>query len=126
MVLTSRRPAEHQGRNLFYSERSTEVAPWSTPVAISELNSEGNDSEGRLLRGGLVMVFSSDRVGSDGRDIYYAERASLAEPFSQPQRLPDVNSTAEDFDPWLTEDLSYMVFCSDRSGNTELYQTWRR
>jgi len=126
MVFTSRRPAEHAGRNLFIASRQTLTDPWEEPIARSELNSSGDDSEGRLVWNGLVMVFSSDRPGSNGRDLYYAVRESLKDPFSEPQPVPGVNSLADDSDPWLSEDLSYMMFSSDRSGNTELYQTWRR
>ena len=123
MVLTSRRPAAHAGRNLFLASRQTQTDAWGEPIAASEFNSSGDDSEGRLAWGGLVMVFSSDRPGSDRRDLYHAVRDPLEDKFSELHPLQELNSLADDSDPWVSEDLSYLVFSSDRSGNTELYET---
>ena len=76
------------------------------------------------MAGGLRLYFSSDRAGT-GRDLYVAERPSLSEPFSAPQPISELNTPSLEADPWLSPDLRYLVFASDRSGDSEIYEAWR-
>jgi hypothetical protein len=36
-----------------------------------------------------------------------------------------LNSPALDADPWLSEDLHYVIFTSARDGTQRLYEAWR-
>lgn len=54
-----------------------------------------------------------------------AERATAADPFTNLRELAELNSTATDWDPWISEDGRYLMFGSDRSGNHEIYEASR-
>jgi hypothetical protein len=77
-----------------------------------------------LTPDGKVALFASDRPdGVGGVDIYRASRASTAEPFSPPELVPNINTTADDLDPQLTADGQELFFSSTR--NTGTYRLWR-
>lgn len=55
----------------------------ATPVA--ELNSAASDFRPNVRRGGLEIVFDSNRGGTlGGQDLYFATRSSVFEPWSTP------------------------------------------
>ncbi|MEO8180940.1 MAG: hypothetical protein ABI895_19065 [Deltaproteobacteria bacterium] len=109
--------------DLWRATRTTPSNAFGTPVAVTELNSAGNDAGIFLTADGLVALFGSDRSGSSGVDIYRATRASTSTPFSTPQRVSALNSSADDFDPQLTADGQELFFASTRSTGT--YRIWR-
>ena len=125
MVAETDRPGGAGGHDLYQTTRATVNDPWGTLEPIPGVNTASNEYAGRFVLGGLGIVFCSDRNRLNGQDIYYAERASLSEPFSTAQPLGGVNTAGDDFDPWPSEDLRYIVFASDRSGNAEIYEAWR-
>jgi len=84
-----------------------------------------DDSEGRLVDGGLELFMSSNRNAANGFDLYVAQRASLADAFSTPQPIAELDTPANEADPWLSEDGHYLVYSSDQSGSTEVYEAWR-
>ena len=90
---------------------------------MTELNSIGNDAGIFLTADGRVALFGSDRSGSAGVDIYRATRANTISPFSTPQRISALNSSADDLDPQLTADGTELFFASTRSTGT--YRIWR-
>jgi hypothetical protein len=53
-------------------------------------------------------------------------RTSLGSPFAAPMRIPmsDLDSDHADSDPWLSFDGRYMVFCTSRTGNDEIFDVW--
>ena len=54
-------------------------------------------------------------------DIYYASREGIDELFSNAQAVPDVNSSEQDGNSFLSADGCELVFSSLRSGNADLY-----
>jgi hypothetical protein len=110
--------------DLWRATRSSRSDAFGTPVAVTELNSTGNDAGIFLTADGLVALFASDRSGgSGGMDIYRATRASTSSPFSMPERVSALNSNADDFDAQLTADSTEVFFASTR--NTGTYRLWR-
>jgi hypothetical protein len=110
--------------DLWRATRTARSNAFGTPVSVTELNSSGNDAGIFLTSDGLVALFASDRTGGlGGVDIYRATRASTSSPFSTPQRLTAVNSSADDFDPQLTADSQELFFASTRGTGT--YRIWR-
>jgi hypothetical protein len=125
MVVETNQPGGAGGHDLYQTSRATVTDPWGPIEPVPGVNTAANEYAGRFVLGGLGIVFCSDRDRLNGQDIFYAERASLSEAFSTAQPLGGVNTNADDFDPWPSEDLSYIVFASDRSGNAEIYEAWR-
>ena len=60
-----------------------------------------------------VIVFTTN-MNDAGRDIFFATRSEPAEPFSSPQVVPGVNSTASDQDTFLSRDGCELWFGSTR------------
>ena len=125
MVVEENGPGGVGGHDLYLTSRPTLQAPWGTPQLIDGVNSPSNETAGRLVLGGRVLVFCSNRNWSTGEDIYYAVREDLDASFSEPEPLPGVNTDANDFDPWPSEDFRYLVFASNRDGSADLYETSR-
>jgi hypothetical protein len=93
-------------------------------VAVTELNSIGNDAGVYLTADGKVAFFASDRSGgAGGVDLYRAVRSSTSTAFSAPQRIAALSSSADDIDPQLTADGQELFFASNRS--TGFYRIWR-
>lgn len=64
----------------------------------------------------------SDRAGGQGgQDIYVAHRASINDPWGPLQNIgPKINSTANDYCPFVTPDGSKLLFLSNRAGGPGL------
>jgi hypothetical protein len=131
----------------YLATRETPGAPFGAPVAISELDySDRSTVDGFLTDDGLTLFFSSaplaqaadgavapvdagrpvdgGRPGDAGvanSDLFVAWRRSTNEPFSVTQPLDDLNTTADERDPWLTPDGTTLYFTSDRGGTLNIY-----
>lgn len=94
---------------------------------VEEVNTAFNDAQPNVRRDNLEMFFWSDRPGSQGPDIYSAERASALDPWSEPVRLgPAVNSSAGETRPSLSWDGTTLYFGSTRvGGQSDIYVTTR-
>jgi hypothetical protein len=95
--------------------------------------------DGFLSDDGLTMFFSSapvlapaDAGGSaadagktDGgvasSDLFVAWRLSTSAPFLITQPLDDLNTAADERDPWLSPDGKTLYFTSDRGGVLSIY-----
>jgi Tol biopolymer transport system component len=92
--------------------------PAATQVPV--INSTGageGDADPAPSADERVIVFSSTRGGGAGQgDLYYATRASAAQDFGAPSRIPVVNGGADDGDPMLSPDGCTLYFSSTRNG----------
>jgi hypothetical protein len=123
MVISSRRSGN---MDMFISTRASSSDPWSTPVAITELNLAMEDGAGRLLRGDLELWFHSARPGgTGGTDLWVATRPSITDPFGAPVELAELNSTSADWDLWVSADTRYLVFGTYRLGHYEIHEAAR-
>ena len=126
LALHSNRSGGAGSQDLYESVRATRTDPWSVPQPIAGLNTADLEGDGYFLAGGLTILFHSDRPGGRGGvDLYLATRSATDQPFATPQPLVEVNTTNDDSDPWLSDDLRYLVFASNISGNQELYEASR-
>lgn len=95
------------------------------PRALEGINrvtsDEGNPS---LTADERVIVFSSNSDGDT--DLYFALRRSIAEPFSEPREIPDVNSESQDSHVYISPDGCELLFASNRpggAGDMDIYST---
>lgn len=115
-------------RDLFETTRTDAVAVWAAPVAIDSVNTTAEERSPALADGGLAILFGSDRAGALGlHDLFIAHRPALGEPFAAAAPLADadLNTTADEDDPWLSPDGRTLYFSSDRSGDSEIYEATR-
>jgi hypothetical protein len=114
----ARRDDDDDDYDLYVARRSGTQAPWSTAVAIDELNTDKEESDAFVVRGGQQLIFT--RSG----DLYLTVRAADGR-YGAAEAIADVNSERDDRDAWASDDLRTLVFSSDRSGEYLLYQAVR-
>jgi hypothetical protein len=139
---TAINPASGGNYQTYLTTRATEGAPFEAPVAIPELDfADRSTVDAFLTDDGLTMFFSSAPLGEpadaavstpDGgktadagaanSDLFVAWRRSTSERFSvPPQALDDLNTSADERDPWLTPDGTTLYFTSTRGGALNIY-----
>jgi hypothetical protein len=84
-------------------------------TAVTRLQSAGNDWDA-VSQDDLVIYFNRDA------DLYGATRDTDAEPFSNIEALSELNTEAEETDPWLSLDGKTLLFASNRDGAGALYE----
>jgi Tol biopolymer transport system component len=116
LYFSSTRPDPVGGSDLYMSEM---VGAWSfAPAAlVPDVNSDYDDMQPSVRRDGREIVFSSNRPGSLGFDIWSASRDSIADTWSTPVNLgSNVNSTANETRPSLSWDAKMLLFGTTRTG----------
>lgn len=85
--------------------------------------SESHEFDPALTADQLVMVFGSSRPAtpSGPSDLWFATRAAKTDPFGTPQRVPGLESSGNESDPWLSADGCRVYFSSSREGDTDLF-----
>lgn len=126
LVFYSDRSGGAGGRDLYISSRASENDPWNEPSPLAAINSPEHDSNPYLASGASLLFFDSGRPGGQGaRDLYVASRPTISDSFDSPTPLAELNSESDEVDAWISADLRYLVFASDRSGRFQLYETRR-
>lgn len=121
MPLSSERDAAGRYQT-FLALRESVTAPFAAPRAIPELSfADRSTVDAFLTDDGLTLLYSSGPP-LEPADLYLAARSSLNEPFFAWAPLDDLNTPAEERDPWLSPDGSKLFFVSDRAGTMNIYQ----
>jgi len=112
-------------------ESPAQWSDWSEPVNLGlPVNSDFADVPGHVSKDGLSFyIFSgSARGGGVGNlDLWVSRRDSVDDAWGTPQNLgTTVNSTLRDVNPTLSADEHRLYFASDRSGNFDLYVSYRQ
>lgn len=112
--------------NLFMSVRADRGAGWPVPRPIAELNTAGSEGNA-FLDPTLHHLFYDTDLGASRPDaeIVVTTRPSVDAPFGAPVAIDELNSPMHDLDPWVSPDLRYVVFASERDGIGELYEARR-
>jgi len=118
----------------YLAARPAVGTPFGTPALIAELAFPDRSTvDGSLTDDGLTLFFSSTPVvqAPDGAaptdaaaptgDLYVAWRRSTNELFAMTQPLGDLNTPADERDPWLSPDGKLLFFTSDRGGVLSIY-----
>jgi hypothetical protein len=112
------------GSRLYYSaltmpqtielvERASVSSAFQSPVEVVVTNMIGI-ADPSLSPDELVMVFSSTSGAT--RDIYYAVRDRIDDPFRPPHEVPGVNGPGDDGDADISWDGCEVIFSSNRVG----------
>jgi Tol biopolymer transport system component len=107
--------------------RPTRASSFGAPTAITELTFPDHTTVDAFLSDdGLTMFYASAPPGAK-LDLYVAWRKTTAQPFSVAVPLDDLNTAADERDPWLSPDGTVFYFSSDRSGLLQIYEVaaWR-
>lgn len=120
LCIVSSKRAGSQPYGLYRFERAEPDESFGTPTLLEEVVSSADEYDPDLRSDGRVLAFHSLRLGNS--QLFWTSRPTRRDPFATPQPLAETASEHADAAPALAEDLSYLMFSSDRSGNSELYE----
>ena len=113
------------GRDLYVASRPTRALDFTNVRLVEGLNSSETDHMPWFSSDELTVYFASTRSGSaESSNIWFAHRQSLADGFSPPEPLSNVNSEVKDESPALTADQLTLFFVSERSGGPGNFDIW--
>jgi len=96
-----------------------QFSDWSAPANLdAPVNTAASEQAAFISKDGLSLYFASNRTGGlGGTDIWVSRRASLDEPWGEPENLgAPINSASSEFAPSLTIDGHTLFFQSTRPG----------
>ncbi len=114
--------------DLFVTTRSSLSQPWSDPVALDEINTDGDEAFPALSADGLTLVFAdtfvqaSRRAGNlGGSDLWISTRPDVNSPWGSPVHMGSVlNGPYHDTTPTISGDGRTLIFASsDRPDNLQ-------
>jgi len=112
MVFSSTNSSSTGDIDLWMSYRN-ENGQWGTPVAVDELNSQGNEITSYLQADDTLYFASDGYEGPGGYDIYISTRSGGK--WNRPKPVYDLNTEFNESDFTILED-GRAVFASDRPG----------
>ena len=123
MPLGSRR-GDSDYYETFLAARPSGDEPFATPVELTELEVLGfNTIDGFLSEDGRTLYFNrSPGAGEDTGELYVSRRATATSAFGAAEPLVDLNTAADERDPWLSPDGRHLFFSSDRGGSLAIYE----
>jgi len=99
-----------------YESRMRVDGSFEPGMAVTELNTAAADRQPNVGRGGLEIVFASNRDADGIGDIWYASRNSVFEAWSAPVNLSDTvpfgTATGDESRPSLSWDLKRLYYGS--------------
>jgi hypothetical protein len=104
------------GRELHQRVRTGEGAPWGPLVHLASLGSTTTDGAPAIDGAGLVVYFHSDRAVAGDLDLYRATRAGVNDAFGAPVAVTELDTAADDSNPWVAADDQLILFDSARPG----------
>lgn len=109
-----------------YSTDTTDGITFSTPKAMTALNSSGLDRDPSISPDGRYIVFASNRRRSrsvSDVELYYCFRENINSPFSNPQRIEGtLNAAGELFPSIYQSSLGTFVFFMNYKKHGGSYQ----
>ena len=112
--------------HLFAATRPDASAPWQAATEMTALSSAWEDADPALFSNGSGLVFASRRLTQGGTaDLFEATRPNESAPFASLAPVTELNTAYTEEDPWLSQDGTHIVFVSDRSGHSRIYEARR-
>jgi WD40-like Beta Propeller Repeat len=112
---------------IWRSTRANRLAAWSTPVPVVELASPNFDSAPSVDAAETTLFFASVRQGSAATDIYASTRTGVAQAWGPPERVPGLDTAADESDPFVAQGgLVVFLTLSRAGGQSDLYWSARR
>jgi len=109
---------------VFRAQRSSRNEPWDSLGEVEGLSETGGSAgEPWISDDGLTLFYRHEEGPS--ADTYRAARPNRDEFFAAPTREDTISSDAYDGDPWLSQDLRFVMFASERDGASMLFEAER-
>ena len=116
---------DSKGETDLYVSFKQSDGSYSKPYQIKNwVNTMYRETNPTLSKDGRTLFFSSNRVGSQGMDIYYSKRTSESwMEWTSPEKLEyPVNSVGDESQPQFDETNGYLYFSSNRAGSMDIYK----
>ena len=112
-------------QDIYMATRADPGSPWFNLVGFAH-NRGGPDGGASLTSDGLVIVWSSSPMAPMSSDIYFATRATVADPWGPAQLLAPgiISGTLHDLEPGIREDGCELFFSrsdAPSDGNWDIY-----
>jgi Tol biopolymer transport system component len=111
------------GFDIWEASRASTADNFSNIRPVTSLNTVDPESNATVSNDGLVVYFRRDLGGQ--ADIFRASRTTIDEPFTNIEPVTELNTSADESDPWLSRDQRTIFFASNRSGAEHIYQATR-
>jgi hypothetical protein len=116
-IYLARREDGDSDYDLFVAQRAGDA--FAEPTPLGALNSNEEESDAFPVSREQLLFFTRDE------DLMAAARDRENAPFAGEFELAELNSADDDRDAWVSQDLSYIVFSSNRTGAYRLYEARR-
>jgi len=117
MYFVSNPVGPQAGADIYRTMRNPDGS-FAPPTRVTELSTASNEGRPYLRHDGLEIFFNSNRPGTAGlADIWVSTRPTTTDPWSLPEIVPVVSTTAVEITPVLSWDGRTLFFASDRAGN---------
>ena len=106
-------------QHIVSTRRSSTSSDFPTPQVITEIDATVGGADPAVSADERIIVFSSGRTGAghDGNiNLWYAVRADTSGAFGAPKPIPDVNTDADEGDPFLSRDGCRLYYDDDGNG----------
>jgi hypothetical protein len=124
--ISSARTGGSNSFDIFTLTRATIDQPFGAAALLDGgVNTSDQERDPRISRDGLRLFYFSNHVAANGFDLYMATRATPTASFGVGVAVVGVNTTANEYNPFLAEDDQVLYFASDRPGGlggTDIYQ----
>lgn len=111
--------------NIFSATRTERGGAFSPATALAAVNTEGNEGTPFLSADGLTLYFYAiEPTGPDDRNLKLARRPALADGFGAPALLANLDTAADEQNPWVSADELRLVFDSNRPGGDGGQDLW--
>jgi hypothetical protein len=117
---------------IWQATRASRTAAWSAPAPVAELASGAADFAPVVDATETMLFFSSDRVdlagsaGGANYDLYWSSRPTPGSAWGAPQVVPGVNSSSDEYDPFVAQGGLVIFFTSMKSGAGDIYWSARQ
>ena len=110
------------GYRTYLAERPDVDHPFAAPAVVTGLVGGDIFADAFLSDDGLTLFYAA-ATGGAKPDMFVAWRVSTTDRFSLPTPLTDLNTDADERDPWLSPDGTMFYFTSDRrDGVLQIYE----
>jgi Tol biopolymer transport system component len=112
------------GGDFYVAKRASRTSTWGPPRLVVELNTTEYEDGLTVEPDELVAYFHSSRGGSSVNHIYRTSRGSTSAPWGTPIELPELVSSYDDTNPWISLDECSLYFDSSRPGGQGQYDVF--
>jgi hypothetical protein len=115
--------ADGNAYDLVVATRPDPTAAFAAVSPLATVNTVMSEARPILTGDGLTLYMET--VYSTDIQIEVSTRADLAAPFSSHSVVPVVDTSAAEFNPWISEDGLVLYFTSDRDGFNDIFKSER-